>query len=1214
MKSRTTIYALLSVIFLAACLVGNYFFQRPASPEKIAREIGVNLQEELEEVEAQAAQLLAHSDPRELLVLPANENFAFYLIQGNSVIAWSDNKFIPSPASIADLNSLKLIKSGGSDYLARKWIKNDKQILVAVIPLFKRYPIINDYLKPEWNLDIFPAGNINIFEPGAVSGIPVCIEENCPFKIGFSEGELKVHGVAKIFTLVSALFFLVFLLGFLFGVIRKFKSPDLGLVVLAGTLAALRVLMTSSDFPGALLPGNLFNPQVFAASALNASLGDLLLNVLALLVVCIYLFKYLFHFSVVKYFHRNTFGNWILSILAGVFVLFAMLFPFVVIQTLYNNSTIVLDLSESLQFDDLRLVATAIILIAGLCCFFFAHTFIRLLIGDENKKRVSFSLLVAIVLFASLNHLSDQQYYSSLLFGLLYIVVVSLLKLYNSLKRLSFTTFTYLFVTILSISANGSFAIYQFSRDEKIDNQFRFARNFLIERDYFAEYLLRELSSKISNDAFIQTRVNTPFLSKDAVRQKIRQVFLSNYFNKYDVDIYIFNAAGDHISARSDINLSSLLDLYNKDSYRTAYEGIYYVSSPAADVTQKYLVVVPLLKSNVAAGHIVIELSLKKVIPENVYPELLVDNRFLQFYRSQEISYGVYVDNKLSYSSGSFNYEGLFNKAWFGNPALHTEGISRSGYDHIADEDELGKIAVVSSRVKSFTHILSNFSFFLVLGLVAILVFIFFHAMLNYWSGSKLYFSARIQLFLNLAFFLPLVIVSIMTLQVTTRSSLNQINDEYLSKTKKFSEQIATVLNNRNGLTLDRRVNFENRLTNLAQLGNLDANVYRPSGLLTATSQPLIFETNLFSNYINASALQKIRNGENLFIEDEYAGNLHYYTAYAAIKAPTTGELIGILGIPFFQSLYALEKVQINILANILNIFSLIFIALVVLSYVVTKWLTFPLTFITQSLRRTSLTKINQPLVWKTDDEIGLMVKEYNQMLFKLSESKVELEQTQRERAWREIAQQVAHEIKNPLTPMKLTLQQLERIIQSGNNVTDKMQKAIPSLLSQVNTLDEIASSFSSFAKMPEPVMKPLELIALLKRIIDLHSHSGQLLFESTVKVANIQGDDQLLGRTFSNIILNAFQAAVPGEAALVHIKVEERNDKAFIQFKDNGRGIEPDVAENIFIPHFTTKKSGSGLGLAIAKQGIEQMKGNIWFETTIGKGTTFFITFPLIK
>src|SRR5690606_36503184 len=507
------------------------------------------------------------------------------------------------------------------------------------------------------------------------------------------------------------------------------------------------------------------------------------------------------------------------------------------------------------------------------------------------------------------------------------------------------------------------------------------------------------------------------------------------------------------------------LTAYNQDAYRTDYEGVFFISSPAADVTQKYLVVVPLHKMKTLSGHIVIELSLKKVIPDNVYPELLVDNRFLQFYRAQEISYGVFVNNKLSYSSGSFNYENLFNKAWFGYPALHTEGISKAGYNHIAQEDDLGRIAVVSSRSTSLTHILSNFSFLLVLGLITILGFIFFQGISNYWKGDKLYFSARIQLFLNIAFFLPLIIVSIMTLRVTNQSSQNQINEEYLNKTKKFSERIAAELNNRGAINFYEGVTFENRLTELAQLSSLDANVYNARGILRATSQPLIFENNLFSNYVNSTALNKIRKGANLFIEEERVGNLDYYTAYATLKTPATGELTGILAIPFFQSVYSLEKIQINILANILNIFSLIFIVLVALSYIVTKWLTFPLRFITQSLRKTSLTKVNQPLVWKSDDEIGLMVKEYNQMLFKLSESKAELEQTQRERAWREIAQQVAHEIKNPLTPMKLTLQQLERSVETGNNIIEKTQKAITSLLIQVNTLDDIASSFSSFAK-----------------------------------------------------------------------------------------------------------------------------------------------------
>jgi two-component system, NtrC family, nitrogen regulation sensor histidine kinase NtrY len=566
----------------------------------------------------------------------------------------------------------------------------------------------------------------------------------------------------------------------------------------------------------------------------------------------------------------------------------------------------------------------------------------------------------------------------------------------------------------------------------------------------------------------------------------------------------------------------------------------------------------------------------------------------------------------LSYSSGTFNYETSFNPAWFGYPELHTEGISKNSFDHIAQEDENNRIAVVSSPAPSVTYSIANFSFLLVLGLATILLFILIQGWISYWQGHKVYFAARIQLFLNLAFFLPLIIVSIMTLRVTNRSSQKQINEEYLNRTKKFGEQIAYELHRSFTTETPYASGFENKLTDLAALSNLDANVFTSSGTLLATSQPLIFENNLLSTYVNPDAFKQIRNGSTLFIETEHVGELEYHTAYASLRAPTSGVLIGIVSIPFFQSVYSSERVQINLVANILNIFALIFVVLVVLSYFITQWLTFPLSFITQSLRKTSLTKTNQPLVWKADDEIGMMVKEYNQMLFSLSESKAELEQTQRERAWREIAQQVAHEIKNPLTPMKLTLQQLERAIENGGPSPEKIQKAVPSLLTQVNTLNDIATSFSAFAKMPEPQMKPFEIVSLLRRIVDLHSHTGDIRLDAPVQDVTVVGDEQLVGRTFSNIILNAFQAAQPGTSALVSIKLQRQTDKVLIAFEDNGKGIEPEAAERIFLPHFTTKKSGSGLGLAIAKQAIEQMKGSLWFETVLGKGTTFFIELPV--
>jgi signal transduction histidine kinase len=194
---------------------------------------------------------------------------------------------------------------------------------------------------------------------------------------------------------------------------------------------------------------------------------------------------------------------------------------------------------------------------------------------------------------------------------------------------------------------------------------------------------------------------------------------------------------------------------------------------------------------------------------------------------------------------------------------------------------------------------------------------------------------------------------------------------------------------------------------------------------------------------------------------------------------------------------------------------------------------------------------------------------------------------------------------------MKLTLQQLERSLQSGSDIREKISKAVISLLSQVNTLNDIASSFSSFAKMPEPEIQQLELIQLMKRIVDLHSQGGTIIFRPAYTEVFINGDEQLLGRIFSNLILNSFQASRPGVPLKIEIFIELDVSNVQIKFTDNGKGLDVKVLDRVFVPHFSTKRSGSGLGLAISKQGIEHMGGKIWFETKSNEGTTFFIELP---
>ncbi len=1212
MKSRLSILTGAFFFFLLSGLLTLFIFSRPSSPQATIENFSIGLDRELTLLEKEAANILTdvsagHSDNTAI-----SGSYPFFIYDKKQIQRWSDNQFVPSQASVADTFTLKLLKAGNGEYLARKWVISDDRFLVAVIPLFRKFNITNNYLETWWNKKIFSSGNISILEPDASIGTSVCVRDQCPFKVSFIANDIPVQEKSRF---VAALLFsisIVVLTAIVVNVLKKIPYPEIAMAVLYAFLYALRTVMVKSGFPNTLYPSDLFNPQIFASSSLNASLGDLILNEIALLFLCIYLFKNYQRFRIFQYLYSGDWLSWVLSVFSGICILFAVLFPFVVIQTIYNNSLIVLDITQSLEFNSIRVVAFVAVLLSGLCSFLFAHTFTRLLIADGRRARVVVSFSLATAFFVLINMLTNQESLSSLILGTGYFLLIYLLRLYAALKRLTFATFSYLFITIFFLSANGAYAIQYLSRQEKIARQFKFADNFLIDRDIFGEYLLHETAIKIGRDAFIQTRINTPFLNRDAIRQKVRQIFLPTYFNKYDVEIYLFGSAGEPLNNRTDATLSRFIGIYDQDAFRTPYEDVYFVSGLARDVSQKYLLKIPIIRSGSTLGYVMLELSLKKIIPENVYPELLVDNSALQFYHTRDISYAVFSDTAVLFSSGKFNYERSFNMEWLSKPELYIKGIAADGFLHIAQDDENNRVAVVSSQQSSKTYVLANFSFLLVLGLVIIVIFLLTQGAINYAQGEKLYFSARIQLLLNLAFFLPLILVSVTTLDLTSRSSQNQLNEEYLNKAESFSSQLSVQLEDYLNRDPDNASGFENQLTDLAQLTNLDANVYSAAGFLLATSQPQIFENNLVSSFINGKALERLQRGENVVVETEHAGKLEYYVSYAALKAPLTGKIIGILGIPFFQSAYSMEKVQINIVANILNIFALIFIALVILSYFVSQWLTFPLKFITQSLQRTSLTKINQPLKWKADDEIGLMVKEYNQMLFKLSESKAELEQTQRERTWREIAQQVAHEIKNPLTPMKLTLQQLQRSVGTNGNSPEKIEKALSSLLTQVDTLNDIASSFSTFAKMPEPVMQRIELVALVKRIVLLHSQSGELVFNTPVKEAFVQGDEQLLGRTFSNIILNAIQSARPGYPQQLKIALERKDACYLLYFQDNGKGIEPHIAERIFLSHFSTKKSGSGLGLAIAKQAIEQMQGKIWFETAVGQGTTFFIELPL--
>jgi nitrogen fixation/metabolism regulation signal transduction histidine kinase len=402
----------------------------------------------------------------------------------------------------------------------------------------------------------------------------------------------------------------------------------------------------------------------------------------------------------------------------------------------------------------------------------------------------------------------------------------------------------------------------------------------------------------------------------------------------------------------------------------------------------------------------------------------------------------------------------------------------------------------------------------------------------------------------------------------------------------------------------------------LARNTKVDINLFDSRGKLNFTTRPLIYQYHLLSNYLNPTAYNKILEQKaNEMLTTESLGELNYKTVYIALKGKENKNY-GVMSIPFFDAKTMLDLQVKEVVATILIIFLLMFLILLVSSYFASSQLTSPLKLIAQRLKKTNLDKLGETIEWKSNDEIGLLTKSYNKMIKKIDESKIALSQSEKQTAWQEMAKQVAHEIKNPLTPMKLSIQQLQRTLPMDDPKSrERIQRALNSLTEQIDNISEIANSFSEFAKMPVPRNERFDLVPAVQKTVDLYSQNNdvKINFESSVKEIFVMGDRLLLNRVITNLILNGIQSVPPIRKPEIKVKVYKNEVENFgmIEVKDNGSGIAESIRKKVFIPNFSTKVGGSGLGLAMAKRGIEHAGGNIWFETVEEEGTTFFIDLP---
>ena len=408
---------------------------------------------------------------------------------------------------------------------------------------------------------------------------------------------------------------------------------------------------------------------------------------------------------------------------------------------------------------------------------------------------------------------------------------------------------------------------------------------------------------------------------------------------------------------------------------------------------------------------------------------------------------------------------------------------------------------------------------------------------------------------------------------------------------------------------------FKDKIHELAQIHGLEINIYGLDGKLLKSSKGT-FSIDTVSPPIPKYILKLVQSSiDKRYVDIKNIDGVKNRSSFTQIKDEKFKPL-GILNIPYVEDDGFYEEELENFLIRLGQIYTFMLLIAFGLAYFLSTYITKSLKTISDKLSETSLTQKNEKIVLEANSkEINSLIKSYNGMVDKLEESAIKLAQSEREEAWREMAKQVAHEIKNPLTPMRLTVQSFQRKFDPNDpNLKQKLDDYSNTLIQQIDTMSAVASAFSNFASMPAQQNETLNVVAVVDLALDIFNEEF-ITFESEAAEIIIKMDRTQLIRIITNLVKNAIQAIPEDqvEKSIVVI-VEKTENEVLIIVKDNGIGIEPEFKERIFEPKFTTKTSGMGLGLGIIKNIIENYKGTITFESEFKKGTTFTVSLPIIN
>jgi two-component system, NtrC family, nitrogen regulation sensor histidine kinase NtrY len=1145
---------------------------------------------------------------------------------------WNTQQTLPTDEMLVKPEGeyLETLPNGKFEFIRRKLTLSGSEnlLICALVPIRWDYFIENDYLRKGF-VDQ-PNIEKNYLLSNSPTGISIENLKGNPLYYLDKKSASVTGGsdwVTILLRILGTMLILFYIHMFCLGMARRFGAGK-AILMLVFLVVLLRIISYYFAIPLNYREFELFSPTIYGSNTILKTLGDLLIN--SLLFVWIILFsrsminRYKLHLKVSKPVYR-----FIIAVIISAFLVAITWMSGFIIRSLVTDSSISYEVTNFFKLNVYSVVGFIVLSCVSMAYFILSHILFQyleeVLPSAFLTKALLLSFIGLIYLTLSLNKQSISFDLGLLAWLIIYLSLVSWTVVQSESRISGSATVFWLVFFSASIAA----IIFTENRNRELEIRKSAAVKLAIQADPSSDFLISITTQSLNND-FLRNNLSrfNDFYQSSLVKDSIINANFKGYANRFDTRLFLFDAAGNPLSSSDKLTYDTLNTIFTMQGKKTGMPDLRYYETDFTSFSYIFRKYVRDTSGQVIAQFYMLS-NPRRYQSEALYPELIRQSNDLSFERWPSYAYAVYDSLQLKYSKNDYPFPISLETSDVPIQEYHNE-VS-NGYEVLWYKAGAGKVVIITRKSNFMLEAITLFAYLFCASLFLVGLFQLTSLILR--SGFQWSLLRDLwQMSIRNQIYSTIIFISIFSFLVIGAATIiffiqryNKNNKDRLSRTiQVMSDELRDKLSDEsskgnlfNLYDSGRVEKMEEAISEISEIHNADINLYDEDGTLRISSQPFVYNKGILSRLMDPLAyyhMKRLRKSQ--YVQNEEYGQLKYLSIYTPFKSRLP-EMKAYINIPYFASTMELKQEISNFLVAIINLNAFIFLMAGVIAVFITNRITQSFTWIGQKMQEVNLGKHNQEITWGKKDEIGGLVKEYNKMVHKLEDSAVALAKTEREGAWREMARQVAHEIKNPLTPMKLSMQYLQKAIDNNApNVKELSSRVAGTLIEQIDHLSKIAAEFSQFANIGNTQNENIDLHELLQSLVSLHGMHEHINIQwiPIKQQIFIYADKTQINRLFTNLLQNAIEAIPEEQNGVINIREELVNDQVKIQIQDDGTGIPVDMQEKIFTPSFTTKTSGTGLGLAMSKGIVEQAKGEIWFETSVGKGTTFFITFPIVQ